>query len=349
VRVGGDARRPPHSNDQLSAVGDLPAPLGSRGGYVTGEVSAADAAAIDSTLAALARSLGADDPRTEQQRRANLLADLLLDRLAFDQPDHDNDNDQTAEESDWLEVENIDPDTGELLDTQLQPLDADSEPIGEPIDPATHHPRNRAPKVVKRPQKHRIGVVVPPASLLSATDAPGELADRSRFIPGDELKQLIADALNPDNRDQMLFTRLLTDDGGRLLNTTELGRHPSARLAQAIKIRAGTCRFPTCTGPADRCDLDHHQHGPTARPRRPTWTRSAEVTTEPKPSPGSPASKTTTASTGPCPTPNTTDPSTTPYRPDEPPNIDSVAASLLLPDLSRYIVDVSIRELPKAR
>jgi hypothetical protein len=33
-------------------------------GYVTGEVSAADAAAIDGMLAATARSLGADDPRT---------------------------------------------------------------------------------------------------------------------------------------------------------------------------------------------------------------------------------------------------------------------------------------------
>ena len=30
----------------------------------------------------------------------------------------------------------------------------------------------------------------------------------------------------------------------------------------AITIRAGTCRFPTCTVPADRCDLDHHQPYP---------------------------------------------------------------------------------------
>jgi hypothetical protein len=57
----------------------------------------------------------------------------------------------------------------------------------------------------------------------------------------------------------VLFTRLLTDNGGRLLDTTELGRYASTRLAQAIKIRAGTCRFPTCTVPADRCDLDHHE------------------------------------------------------------------------------------------
>ncbi|HEV2930271.1 MAG TPA: HNH endonuclease signature motif containing protein [Propionibacteriaceae bacterium] len=65
----------------------------------------------------------------------------------------------------------------------------------------------------------------------------------------------------------MLFTRLLTDDGGRLLDVTELGRYPSARLAQAIKVRAGTCRYPTCSVPADRCDLDHHEpvpKGPTS-------------------------------------------------------------------------------------
>jgi hypothetical protein len=109
--------------------------------------------------------------------------------------------------------------------------------------------------------------VVPLASLLELSDTPGELADRSGFISGEELKQLIAEALDPDSGYQMLFTRLLTDDGGRLLDTTELGRYASARLAQAIKIRAGTCRFPTCTVPAERCDLDHHEpvpRGPTS-------------------------------------------------------------------------------------
>jgi hypothetical protein len=247
-------------------------------GYVTGEVSAADAAAIDTTLAALARSLGAEDPRTEQQRRADLFADLLLGRLALDQPDTDPDADDedaahnldqaVAEpETEWLEVENLDPDTGELIGTQLQRLDSDGEPIGEPVDTAAHRPPDPAPKPVRQPQKHRIGIVVSLASLLGLNDTPGELADRSGFIPGEDLKQLIADTLDPDNRDQMLFTRLLTDDGGRLLETTELGRYASARLAQAIKIRAGTCRFPTCTVPAERCDLDHHEpvpRGPTS-------------------------------------------------------------------------------------
>jgi hypothetical protein len=170
-------------------------------------------------------------------------------------------------EAEWLEVENIDPDTGELIGIQLQRQDGDGEPAGEPVDSITHRPPNARPKLVRRPQKHRIGIVVLLASLLGLSDMPGELADRSGFIPAEELQRLIADALDSDSRDQVLFTRLLTDNSGRLLDTTELGRHPSARLAQAIKIRAGSCRIPTCTVPAERCDLDHHQpvpRGPTS-------------------------------------------------------------------------------------
>lgn len=268
-------------------------------GYVTGEVSAADAAAIDALLAATARSLGAEDPRTDQQRRADLFADLLLGRITFDQPDHEeeeeaDERDQgeegddrdvskasgvSAEEGDrrdvstkdvsaeavnggWLEVEDIDPDTGELLGTCLQRLNADGETIGEPVDASSTGQPSLRPRLIRRPRTIRIGVVVPLASLLDASNAPGELADRSGFIPGDILKKQIADTLHPDSRDEILFTRLLTDNGGRLLDVTELGRRPSTRLAAAINIRAGSCRFPTCTVPADRCDLDHHQPAP---------------------------------------------------------------------------------------
>jgi hypothetical protein len=230
-------------------------------GYVTGEVSAADAAAIDGVLAATSRSLGAEDVRTEQQRRSDLFADLLLGRLAFDQPDEETD-DEPADGSDWLEVENIDPETGELLGIQLQRIEGNGESIGEPVDAASQMLPGRTPRRLRRPRKRRIGVVVPLASLLGAGNAPGELADRSGFVPGEILREQIAEALNSDSGEEVLFTRLLTDNGGRLLDTTELGRYPSARLAEAIRIRAGTCQFPTCTVPADRCDLDHHEPVP---------------------------------------------------------------------------------------
>jgi len=245
-------------------------------GYVTGEVSAADAAAIDALLAASSRALGADDPRTDQQRRADLFADLLLGRITFDQPDTDSDYDDIEGDDhgdaavepvvDWLEVEDIDPNTGELLGTHLQRLDADGQPTGERVDASSTGKPSLRPRLIRRPRTIRIGVVVPLASLLDASETPGELADRSGFIPGEILKNQISDAL-ANAGDQVLFTRLLTDNGGRLLDVTELGSRPSARLAAAINIRAGSCRFPTCTVPADRCDLDHHQplpHGETS-------------------------------------------------------------------------------------
>lgn len=311
-------------------------------GYVTGEVSAADAAAIDAMLAAAARSLGAEDPRTEQQRRADCFADLLLGRLVCDQagdesqedladlvattagdgePDRrsepggpaagpaaessadamsgaDTDRPDSAhvavagtpwlpqQEADaveggqslaptvgdlnggggWLEVEDIDPDTGELLGTHWQRLDGDGQSVGEPADRAATVPM---PTWRLRTQRRtlRIGVVVPLTSLLDLDDTPAELADRSAMIPAEELRQVISETLGPDNtgRDEVLFTRLLTDQGGRLLDTTELGRFASRRLAEAITIRAGTCRFPTCNVPADRCDLDHHEPWPHGR------------------------------------------------------------------------------------
>jgi hypothetical protein len=152
-------------------------------GYVTGEVSAADAAAIDGMLAAAARSLGAEDPRTEPQRRADLFADLLLGRLGLDESTDDADDDIESADADaaapteagvsgWLEVEEIDPDTGELLGTRRQPVDGDGQPIGEPVDPVTRSPIGRPPKLLRRPGTARIGVVVPLSSLACRPNWP---------------------------------------------------------------------------------------------------------------------------------------------------------------------------------
>ena len=91
--------------------------------------------------------------------------------------------------------------------------------------------------------------------------------DARRPDPGPDRRHPRRQPRRPDPRDQILFTRLLTDDGGRLLDTTELGRFPSRRLAEAIRLRAGTCCHPTCTVPAALCDIDHHHphpDGPTA-------------------------------------------------------------------------------------
>jgi hypothetical protein len=111
---------------------------------------------------------------------------------------------------------------------------------------------------MRRPRTIRIGVVVPLSSLLSDNDAPGETADRSGCVPGETLREQIAEALDSNRGDQVLFTRLLTDDGGRLLDTTELGRYPSTRLAEAI------------THPRRHLPLPHlHRPRQPLRPRPP--------------------------------------------------------------------------------
>jgi hypothetical protein len=256
-------------------------------GWVTGELSATDVAQIDSLLTALARDLGPADERTEQQRRADLMADLLLGRLHLIDQSEDTDTgtaddvaaappgpSQDAERADevvWVEVEDVDLETGELLGTHLEPVTTDGRPV-DAADLAAAPPSGRSAgpwfgaRTLRRPSTTRIGVVVPLSSLLGLTDTPAQLADRSGAVPADTLRRTIADALGSDG-DEVLFTRLLTDDGGRLLDTTELGRFPSRRLSEAVALRAGTCRFPTCSVPADRCDLDHREPWPRGRTR----------------------------------------------------------------------------------
>ena len=207
-----------------------------------------------------------------------------------------------------MEVEDIDPDTGELLGTHLQRLDADGQPTGKPINPATPPiptigpgvgPR-WTPRLIKRPRTLRIGIVVPLASLLDASNAPGELADRSGFIPGDILKKQIADTLHPDSRDEILFTRLLTDNGGRLLDVTELGRRPSPGSPQPSTSGPAAADSPPAPWPPTGATSTTTNQHRTAKPPAETWIRSAADTTAAKPSPGTPPTETTTASTGPC-------------------------------------------------
>jgi hypothetical protein len=131
---------------------------------------------------------------------ADLLADLLLGRLAFDDDtddatgddgDDDGDDDTVDDDdhhddecdgdcgddttaasedpdreaapaeagvSEWVEVEEIDPDTGELLGTHLQRVDSDGQPVGDPVDPCTRRAFGLLPKPATAPQgPHRSG------------------------------------------------------------------------------------------------------------------------------------------------------------------------------------------------
>jgi hypothetical protein len=104
-----------------------------------------------------------------------------------------------------------------------------------------------------------IGILVPVTSLAGLTDEPGEAFDGSFALPASMVREL---ATEPGT----LFYRVMTDPLGKILDITELGRFPSAKLHTAVEIRDGTCKFATCNRPAAECDKDHelpYPHGPT--------------------------------------------------------------------------------------
>lgn len=104
-----------------------------------------------------------------------------------------------------------------------------------------------------------IGVVVPVTSLAGLDDEPGISFDGEFALPAELVRDLAAEP-------GTFFHRVFTDPLGRILDITEVGRFPSAKLKIAIDIRDGTCRFATCSRPATECDDDHeipHPRGPT--------------------------------------------------------------------------------------
>jgi hypothetical protein len=64
-------------------------------------------------------------------------------------------------------------------------------------------------------------------------------------------------------REDVTFTRWLTDPTGIVTTTGTRTYRPPAGLARTIRARDLTCRFPGCRTPATRCDLDHTTPWPT--------------------------------------------------------------------------------------
>ncbi|MGV1008467.1 MAG: hypothetical protein ACOYBY_07645 [Dermatophilaceae bacterium] len=76
--------------------------------------------------------------------------------------------------------------------------------------------------------------------------------------------QVTAILANPDT-----LIRLGTahPDTGAVTHLHQHTYRPGAALAKLVRARDGTCRYPGCTTPAQRCDLDHviaYPHGPTS-------------------------------------------------------------------------------------
>lgn len=97
-----------------------------------------------------------------------------------------------------------------------------------------------------------IAVVVEAKALAGVTDTPGQVLtpDGPAPAPAAWVLQLAATG-------NALWTRLLTDPAGTVLDVTHHGYQPPKTLRDAIGWRDLTCRVSGCHVLATRCDLDH--------------------------------------------------------------------------------------------
>lgn len=197
---------------------------------------APDAVASYEWLSRLARSLGRDDPRGMDARRADLLADLLTGRCAFTRAAGDtsgttNGNNSTTNSGNGTDTG---PGAGRG-DGLAPPATGSTEPAG-PV-------RRPAP-----PGKPLVHVVMPYTTLIGVDDQPGELAGFGP-IPADLAREIAADAV---------WTRLVTDPlSGALLDHGRTTYRPPEALADFVRARDQQCRSPICRRRAASCELDH--------------------------------------------------------------------------------------------
>src|SRR3954447_5887759 len=97
------------------------------------------------------------------------------------------------------------------------------------------------------PATHPINVTISLAALLQLSEAPGDLN-------GEPISAAVARELAAEGRWRRWVTESTT---GKLLDIGAHTHRPGAALARYVRGRDRTCPFPSCTKPAERCDLDH--------------------------------------------------------------------------------------------
>ena len=199
-------------------------------------LSAPDATAAYQRLCQLARSLGADDPRGMDARRADLLIDLLTGR-------------RCAATATLLDTEDC-ADT-EDCDHPDGPHGCDCAPTPGQTPTADDAPTacsGMTGSIGAGPGKPLISVVVPLSTLLGLDEYPGELVGYGP-IPAQLAREIAADGT---------WRRLLTDPAsGTLLDYGRTTYTPPAGLADFVRARDLYCRNPICGQRAATADLDH--------------------------------------------------------------------------------------------
>ncbi|MDO8121608.1 DUF222 domain-containing protein [Isoptericola sp. b490] len=208
---------------------------------------AAEATRMDATLDSLARSgRAAGDPRTLDQLRADLLADLVIGRIEGPGVAGRGPASRAAETTvpEWVHAG-----PGRPGDAPASPGESDHSGVTGP-----------GRTVRRQAARARIDVLVPWDVLAGISDGPGFLAGYGP-IPAPVARELASDAT---------WRRILTDArSGAVLDVGRMRYRPPAALAEHVRCRDRWCVRPGCSAAASRCDLDHtaewdRDDGPTA-------------------------------------------------------------------------------------
>ena len=234
-------------------------------------LTATQAAGAFTWLTRLARGLGADDPRSMDTRRADILAALLSGQPVTN-PDTGTTPDATTPDAATPADATDDDSTGDTPtgEADTAPGDGDGESEGgagdgratggSPDRPDDVSDSNGGPggAVVTagpgrpiqpvNPGKPLIQVVIPYSTLIGADDQPAELVGVGP-IPASLARETAANGI---------WRRLITDPlSGTLLDHGRTTYHPPAGLADHIRARDVHCRFVGCRRRAADAELDH--------------------------------------------------------------------------------------------
>ncbi|EFD13763.1 LOW QUALITY PROTEIN: conserved hypothetical protein, partial [Mycobacterium tuberculosis T46] len=197
-----------------------------------GRLYATDAAMLDRRLTEMAHGVCEDDPRTLAQRRADALGALAAgaDHLACGCGKPDCPSGAGNDERAAGVVIHVVADAS-ALDAQPDPHLSGDEPPSRPLTPETTLFEALTPDPEPDPP---------------ATHAPAELITTGGgMVPAPLLAELIRGGA----------TISQVRHPGDL--AAEPHYRPSAKLAEFVRMRDLTCRFPGCDVPAEFCDIDH--------------------------------------------------------------------------------------------
>ena len=245
-------------------------------------LTATQAAGAFTWLTRLARGLGADDPRSMDTRRADILAALLSGQPVTN-PDTGTTPDATTPDAPRRTTTPADPtdddSTGDTPTGEADTAPGDGDGLtatadgeseggagdgratgGSPDRPDDVSDSNGSPggAVVTagpgrpiqpvNPGKPLIQVVIPYSTLIGADDQPAELVGVGP-IPASLARETAADGI---------WRRLVTDPlSGTLLDHGRTTYHPPAALADHVRARDVHCRFVGCRRRAADAELDH--------------------------------------------------------------------------------------------